>query len=302
MPPLHRAVAAAQYRRAVPAETPSPAATVPAHAAPGFTLVLVHGWPDTPRLWDAQVAAFEPQHRCVRFALPGFETPIERPARPPSLQEVVDQLRATVDAASPERPVVLLLHDWGCLFGYEFAMQHPQRVAAVVGVDIGDFSSPGFLRSLDLRAKLMIAGYQLWLALAWWLGGGVGDRMTRVMARWLRAPAAPQTVHAGMNYPYFVQWTGASGGYRRARCFDAIAHGVPMLYLYGTRKPFAFHSPAWAEALAALPGCRVLPMRTGHWVMVQAREAFNAAVLDWLATLKLPAGDNAGHAADDRHA
>jgi hypothetical protein len=44
--------------------------------------------------------------------------------------------------------------------------------------------------------------------------------MTRAMARWLRAPAPAQTVHAGMNYPYFVQWTGASGGYRRARAFD----------------------------------------------------------------------------------
>ena len=56
-----------------------------------------------------------------------------------------------------------------------------------------------------------------------------------------------------------------------------------------------------AEALAAQPGCRVLPMRTGHWVMVQAPEAFNAAVLDWLATLKPPAGDNAGHAPEPRH-
>jgi pimeloyl-ACP methyl ester carboxylesterase len=122
--------------------------------------------------------------------------------------------------------------------------------------------------------------------------------MTRFMARQLRAPGAAASIHSGMNYPYFVQWTGASGGYRHLRPFDPLALGTPMFYLYGTRKPFNFHSPAWAEALAKRPGNRVLAMRTGHWVMTQAPAAFNEAVLEWLLAT-LPAGDNAGHA-DDR--
>jgi pimeloyl-ACP methyl ester carboxylesterase len=141
-------------------ETTLPTPIDPTDLARGFTLVMVHGWPDTPRLWDAQVAAFEALHRCVRFALPVFEAGGERPARAPSLQDVVDALSRTIDAASADRPVVLLLHDWGCLFGYEFAMQQPHRVAAVIGVDIGDFSSPRFVQSLSWQAKAMIAGYQ----------------------------------------------------------------------------------------------------------------------------------------------
>ena len=36
------------------------------------TLVMVHGWPDTYRLWDEQVAFLQARHRCVRFTLPGF--------------------------------------------------------------------------------------------------------------------------------------------------------------------------------------------------------------------------------------
>jgi hypothetical protein len=56
-----------------------------------------------------------------------------------------------------------------------------------------------------------------------------------------------------------------------------------MLYVHGTRKPFGFHSPEWAQALAARPDCRVVPMRTGHWVMLDQPEAFNVALLDWLA-------------------
>ena len=276
--------------------SPSP---IPVEGRGATTLVMLHGWPDGPALWDAQVAAFGAHFRCVRFALPGF-VPGDGMAtaskwRPPSLQQVVDRLGEVIDQASPDRPVVLLLHDWGSLFGQQYAALHPQRVAAVVAVDVGDIGSRDWLLSLDWKAKAMLVGYQGWLAIAWWLGGALGDRMTRFMARQLRAPGAAADIHAGMNYPYFVQWTGASGGYRKVRRFDPLALGIPMFYLYGTRKPFNFHSPAWAEALAARSGNRVLAMRTGHWLMTQAPAAFNEAVLGWLLAT-VPAGDNAGHA------
>ena len=37
------------------------------------TIVMVHGWPDTYRLWDRQVEALKDRYRCVRFTLPGFD-------------------------------------------------------------------------------------------------------------------------------------------------------------------------------------------------------------------------------------
>ena len=36
-------------------------------------IVMVHGWPDTLRLWDPQVEALRPRFRCIRFTLPGFD-------------------------------------------------------------------------------------------------------------------------------------------------------------------------------------------------------------------------------------
>jgi cis-3-alkyl-4-acyloxetan-2-one decarboxylase len=56
----------------------------------------------------------------------------------------------------------------------------------------------------------------------------------------------------------------------------------PMLFLYGEKKPFMFHSHAWADELAAKPGNRVIAFPTGHWIMVSRRQAFNQALLDWL--------------------
>ena len=160
------------------------------------TVVMIHGWPDTYRLWDAQVTALAKTFRCVRFSLPGFE--VAAPARRVSLDQMVALFGEIVDAVSPDAPVTLLLHDWGCVFGYQFAARQPQRVAQVIGIDVGDTFAPSFIKSLSLKAKLMIGGYQGWLAIAHSLGP-VGTSMTRLMARVLRAPAPAISLGAQQN-------------------------------------------------------------------------------------------------------
>lgn len=238
------------------------------------TLVMIHGWPDNHRLWDPQVQGLRERYRCVRFTLPGFDD--SSPAGPYSLDDVVNAIGEAVDRASPGQPVTLMLHDWGCFYGYQYAMRRPERVCRVIGVDIGDAGSRYHRQESSLRAKLYIVGYQLWLATAWRFGS---DRMARWMARQLRAPAAPQTITAAMGYPYAVQWFGVAGGFGRLRAF---APKVPMLFIHGERKPIQFHSRSWVDRVAARPGCRVLGLPTGHWVMVQRPKEFLAAVTDWL--------------------
>ena len=241
-------------------------------------IVMIHGWPDTHRLWDGAVAALSPRWRCVRFTLPGFD--LTRPPRPTSVAQMTDFIGLVVEHAGRGAPVTLLLHDWGCVFGYQFAMTHPDKVARLIGVDVGDSGSREFRHALTPKSKRMIASYQIWLSAAWRIGGALGDRMTRYMARRMRCPADPARIAAQMNYPYAMRWLGAVGGMRR---LAPLAPRCPMLYLYGARKPFAFHSQGWLQALAAQPGSRVVPMSTGHWVMLDQPEAFSRELLDWLA-------------------
>lgn len=238
------------------------------------TLVMIHGWPDTHVLWDAQVAHFSPHLRCVRFTLPGYK--LKQGRRALTLQQMTAHIAAIINDVSPDQPVTLLLHDWGAFYGYQYVMQHPSRVARVVGVDIGDTRSGEFLRSLSIRAKLMMAAYQLWLALAYQLPAVVGTPMTRWMARLLHAPAQPQAIDAQMNYPYVALW---SGGFRGAVRFKPPC---PFLFLYGEIKPFMFHAGSWADRVAATAGNAVHGMQAGHWVMVNQPMAFNQIVADWL--------------------
>jgi pimeloyl-ACP methyl ester carboxylesterase len=242
------------------------------------TLVMVHGWPDTCRLWDGQVAAFSDRYRCVRFTLPGFDTRQARRAY--SLAEVEAVYRQVIEQVSPGRPVILLVHDWGAVFGYRFVHKHPHLVSRLIGVDIGDAGSRLHLKSLGFKGKLMIAAYQLWLALAWRLGSKLGDPMTRALVRRIPCPAEPGEVSSQMNYPYWIQWTGTHGGYRGPK---SLQPPCPMLFVYGQRKPVMFHSEPWALELASRPGSEVVALPAGHWVMTDVPQAFNEAVSNWLA-------------------
>lgn len=256
----------------------------------GPTVVMLHGWPDTPSLWDETVAHLRDGYRCVRFALPGFD--LSQPPRPVSVHEMCTLIGAVVDAASPTEPVTLLLHDWGCFFGYEYAARNTHRVARVVGVDIGDTNSGAYLKSLKFKEKFMIAGYQLWLALAWKLGGllpGVANRMTRFMARSIGCRTAPLQIGWQMNYPYAMQWFSSYGGLRGvARVDRVLGPQLPTLFIFGKRKPFMFHSPRWLAALATTPGCGVQGFDAGHWLMRQQPARFNASVRSWLDQANAP--------------
>lgn len=240
------------------------------------TIVMVHGWPDTYRLWEAQVQALKDEYRCVRFTLPGFEGKGTRKAY--TLDELTRFLKRVVEQVSPDQPVILLLHDWGCFFGYQFARRYPALVSRIIGVDVGDGN---IQRELSPREGLITVAYQGWLALAWLLGGRVGTAMTQAMLRLMHVPAAAKDTSPGMNYPYFMFWFGGAQAYRRQarRFFPAC----PMLFIYGTRKPTKFHAQTWLDELQKRPGNEVIAFDTGHWVMLQQPERFNRVVRDWLA-------------------
>lgn len=253
------------------------------------TLLMLHGWPDTLDLWNPTVAALSDRYRCARLTLPGFEAGA---AQAIALERMTDWLRRVVDAISPEAPVTLVLHDWGCVFGFEFAARHPQRVAGIVAVDVGDHNSPEFARHTTALAKLQIFAYQFWLALAWQLGRrgapALANRMTRAMARALRCPTPSAQIRWTMNYPYAMQWLGAAGGLRGAA---PVRPDCPLLYLYGRRKPFMFHSPAWLAWLAQRPGSAAKALASGHWVMVEQTDEFNASLRQWLKATDAAASD-----------
>lgn len=250
----------------------------------GPTVVFLHGWPDSPALWDGTVASLSDRFRCVRFALPGYD--LAQAPRPVSVDTMCALIGEVVQAVSPDEPVTLVLHDWGCFFGYEFAARNQKRVSRVVAADVGDTNSGAYLGQLRAKEKLMIAGYQLWLAVTWKLGAhlpSLATAMTRFMARKIGCRTPRENIGWQMNYPYAMQWLGVYGGLRGvARVDRTFGPKLPTLFIYGKKKPFMFHSQRWVDQLNATPGCGALGLEAGHWMMRQQPEAFNGAVRGWL--------------------
>jgi pimeloyl-ACP methyl ester carboxylesterase len=86
----------------------------------GPTVVLVHGYPDTHRVWDDVAEALEPDHRVIRYDVRGAGASGAPPDRYGyRLEQLAADLFAVVDAVSPDRPVHLLGHDWGSIQSWE---------------------------------------------------------------------------------------------------------------------------------------------------------------------------------------
>jgi pimeloyl-ACP methyl ester carboxylesterase len=220
------------------------------------TILMIHGWPDDRRLWDAQVEAMSPHYRCVRFSFTR-----SRRTRGRTLDDVAAMFAHTVQQVSPDKPVVLMLNDWGCIYGYQFAMRYPDMVARIIGVGIGGSSQSSFRDSLNWVGRLKLAFYKM--------------RMS--MAESSRTDA--QRISTHLNCPYAIGWFNDHPARRAALPFKLRC---PMLFIYGRRRPFQYHTRNFEQAVQAKPGSKVLAFRSGHWVMREQPDAFNEAVLGWL--------------------
>lgn len=237
----------------------------------GETVVFVQGWPDDASLWDEVVASLGAKYRCVRVNLPNYGG--ELTSRwGYTTEEIVDALANLLRKEGARRPVTLVLHDWGCYWGHAAHHRVPQAVARLAGFDVAPHYEPG------PGAILGIIAYQWWLIGAFVVGGPVGNWMTRKLAKGLGAPAEAARIDSRMNYPYRNVWADLTSG-RAAKLTDGYFPTCPILFVYGEKKPFMFHSDAWTDHVKRVGG-QVVGLPSGHWVM--RHPSFLGVFTGWL--------------------
>lgn len=239
----------------------------------GETLVFIQGWPDDASLWDDIVASLGEKYRCVRVNLPNYDGTITT-RWGYDTEEIVDAI-ATVVRKVAQRPVTLVLHDWGCYWGHAVHYRYPELVARVAGLDVAPHYKPG------AGAILGIVAYQWWLLSAFILGGPVGNWMTRRMAKLGGAPGGEERIDARMNYPYRNVWADLVTG-RAQQLTAGYWPTCPLLFVYGERKPFPFHSRVWVDHVRSVDGGEVVGLSCGHWVT--RHPSFVHVLSHWLDT------------------
>jgi len=98
-------------------------------------LLFLHGFPEAAFVWDELLEHFAPHYRCVAPNLRGYE----RSSAPQEVEAYrARHLVADVAALTDQlggRLEALVAHDWGGAVAWNFAVQHPQRLARLVIVN-----------------------------------------------------------------------------------------------------------------------------------------------------------------------
>jgi len=242
-------------------------------------LFFIHGWPDTGELWKYQVDYFSTRFRCVCVTLPAFRP--DDPAGPVDFPELADRIAVTVEKVRGNslQPVTLIGHDWGAYLTYLTDKRHPALASRLITLDVGAELKPASLRHL-----LFLVSYQAYLITAYFLGKALpflGDAMTRKFSVRSRAPRGADVTYRS-NYLYFYFWRAILLKKYRAALIGSYSIRKPLLYLYGEKKPYHFHTERWKQRVSAAPGSAVVSIPRRHWFMVREPRATNEAMSRFL--------------------
>ena len=114
------------YREAVPEGEPA-----------GAAVLLVHGFPESSRMWEPLMGELGAQRRCVAPDL--YCLGDSRDPGPATFERNLETLGALHEELGLGE-VVLVVHDWGGFVGLAWACTHPELVKGLVISDTGFFS------------------------------------------------------------------------------------------------------------------------------------------------------------------
>jgi len=110
-----------------------------AEAGTGPVVLLLHGFPDTHLVWQAQITALaEAGYRVIAPDQRGFgASDMPEKVSDYALEHLSADMVALLDAMNITEPVHLVGHDWGAVVGWLLAADHPQRFASYVAMSVG---------------------------------------------------------------------------------------------------------------------------------------------------------------------
>lgn len=121
----------------------------------GEVLVLLHGNPSWSYYWRHLMANLRERYRCIvpDHVGMGLSDKPDDAAYRYTLQSRVDDLAALLDRLGVRERVTLIVHDWGGMIGFGWAMRHADAVKRLVILNTAAFPMPAAKR-LPWQLKL----------------------------------------------------------------------------------------------------------------------------------------------------
>jgi pimeloyl-ACP methyl ester carboxylesterase len=202
-------------------------------AGTGTPLLLLHGFPDSAKLWREMIPGLVAAgFRVIAPDQRGYgdtTAPAETSAY--SIEKIAADAIALLDALGIKR-AGLVGHDWGSVIGWWLAARHPERFSCFVALSVGH---PKAVAGAGWRQKLRSWYFLLFLlpgfgeavvrafnfAMLAWMTHGAPE-----IANWRRDLSRPGRLTAGMNWYRANLQSMAKGSFDNAR--------VPVLGLVGS--------------------------------------------------------------------
>lgn len=117
---------------------------------------------------------------------------------------------------------------------------------------------PAYVELTTISQILFVMVYQLFLVIAFIIGGPIGRFMTQAFAKVNKHnPPYFDQINGSRNYPYFYMFKNkvVSALNKEKGMLYKYVPSVPIVYLYAKKKPFQFHGNKWLNYLNETPNC-----------------------------------------------
>lgn len=252
----------------------------------GIPVLLLHGFPDSARLWRHQVPALTGAgYRVLAPDLRGFGR--SDPVTPDAcgMGELVADAVAVLDEAGIDRAHVVG-HDWGSAIAWAIALSAPKRLRSVTALSVGH---PTSFRSAG-AAQLEKSWYMLFFQFEGIAEAAVAADDWKWLRLWSRSCGEADSWIADLSRP--GRLASALAIYRansRPETYVAPPKHYPLIEL-PVMGVWSSNDLALTERQMVGSGEHVAGEwryerieGAGHWIPVEAPDALNALLLDWLA-------------------
>lgn len=260
-------------------------------------VLLLHGMPDTSRVWHHQVRALvEAGYRVIVPDMLGYgETDMPQDAQRYRGDLILGDMIALLDALGLKQ-VDVVGHDWGAFVSWELALNCPDRIRRHVAISVGhpdrmmSMSNPGEVK----ESWYMYLNGQAETATLYAAKDGeffkkfiipTHPEVDEVWSR-MRDPAAMN----GM-----LNWDRANpmaSAYLNALTGNAVARKctVPTLGIWSSGDIYLWEDQLrGSDALMSAPWQYRRIEKGSHWVMLDHPQQVNAMLLEWLNSASSPA-------------
>jgi len=265
----------------------------------GPLLLLVHGFPDIPQSWSAQIEALtQAGYRVIAPYLPGYLP--SRVAEKAFFDKasLVNGIAGLIEAVSPDEKLHYIGQDWGAIIGYALcaarpdllhsavlmAVPHPQIVNnyLLVPKHIQRSFHWWFFQQAELPEAALLADDMAFIDYLWQYWSAPGYEDGEHIAQVKQCLRQPGVLTTAMAY-YRAMFDPAKADPALHTLSAAMQHAitVPTLALCGAEDMRAELMREQATCFGGPYEYREVP-NAGHFLQREQSAAVNAWLLDWL--------------------